>query len=112
MTASPTGTDSNLPNVRTSSPSLISRIVPEDDDTDAVLFQVERQSVHAVGERDHLAGHDVREAVDVGDTIADVQHRAHFADIQLTLVLLDLFLNDRSNFISIESHRVPLWGRY
>ena len=87
-------------------------VVAQNDDPDAVLFQVEGQPVHAVGKRDHLARHHVGQSVDVGDPVADVQHRAHFADVQLALVLLDLFLDDRGNFVSIESHRVPLRGRY
>ena len=79
---------------------------------DAVLLQVERQAVHAARERHHFARHHVGQPVDVGDPVAHVQDRAHFADIQLALILLDLLLDDRGDFVSIEFHRGPLRGRY
>ena len=37
----------------------------------------------AVGELDHFAGHDAREAVDAGDAVADFEHAADFADVDL-----------------------------
>ena len=58
-------------------------VVAENDDADGVLFEVERQADDAAGELDHLAGHDARQAVDAGDAVADFQHRADFADVDL-----------------------------
>ena len=37
------------------------------------------------GELDHFAGHDAREAVDAGDAVADFEHAADFADVDLRL---------------------------
>ena len=83
--ASPTGTLSSRPVLRTSSPSSIFEVVAEDDDADGVLFQVEGQADDAVGELDHFAGHDARQAVDAGDAVADFEHAADLADVDLRL---------------------------
>ena len=50
-----------------------------------VLFQVEGQADDAAGELDHFAGHDAGQAVDAGDAVADFQHAADFADVDLRL---------------------------
>ena len=70
------------------------QVVAENDHADAVLFQVEGQPLDAVGEFDHFAGHHAGQAVHAGDSVADFEHRAHFADIDLALELLDFFLQD------------------
>ena len=46
-------------------------VVAEQHDADVVLFQVQRHSLGAVRELDHLAGLDLVEAVDAGDAVAD-----------------------------------------
>ena len=48
----------------------------------------------AVGELDHLAGHDAGQAVDAGDAVADLEHPADLADVDLGPVTADLFLDD------------------
>ena len=80
------------------------QVVAEDDDADGVLFEVERQADRAVGELDHLLGHDAGEAVDAGDAVADFQHAADFADVDLRRELLDFLLNDGGDFVAIEFH--------
>ena len=70
------------------------QVVAEDDDADGVLFEVERQADRAVGELDHFVGHDAGEAVDAGDAVADFQHAADFADVDLRRELLDFLLDD------------------
>ena len=82
------------------------QVVAEDDDADGVFFEVERQADRAVGELDHLLGHDAREAVDAGDAVADFEHAADFADVDLRRELLDFLLNDRGDFVAIEFHRL------
>jgi hypothetical protein len=84
------------------------QVIAQDDDSDAALFQIEGQAVHAIGELDHLVGHHVRQAVDAGDPVADLDHRADLADIDLALELFDLLLQDRCDFCRIEFHRCPL----
>ena len=82
------------------------QVVAEDDDADGVLFEVERQADRAVGELDHLAGHHARQAVDAGDAVADFQHAADLADVDLRREVLDFLLNDRGDFVAIEFHRL------
>ncbi len=62
------------------------QVVAEDDHADRVLFEVEGQADDAVGELDHFAGHDAGQAVDAGDAVADLEHAADFADVDLRLV--------------------------
>ncbi len=81
------------------------QVVAQDDDADGVFFEVERQADRAVGELDHLLGHHAREAVDAGDAVADFEHAADFADVDLRGELLDFLLNDRGDFVAIEFHR-------
>src|SRR5438132_1683951 len=62
------------------------QIVAEDDGADVVLFEVERLAGHLLaglrgGELEHLARHGGREAVDAGDPVLHLQHRADLADV-------------------------------
>ena len=55
--------------------------------------RLKARPIDAAGELDHFAGHDAREAVDAGDAVADFQHAADFADVDLRLELLN-FLSE------------------
>ena len=48
------------------------RVVAEDDDADFGLVQVQRQAGDAVAEVEHLVEHDIAEAFDLGDAVADL----------------------------------------
>ena len=65
----------------TSSPSLISRVVAEEHDADVVFLEVQREAGDVVRELDELAGHDLFQAVDAGDAVADGDDGADFGDI-------------------------------
>src|SRR5258706_103969 len=80
------------------------QIVAPHHDADAVLFQVERVAGDAPFELDHLAVHHAGEAVNACNAVADFQHRADLADIELALVFLDLHLDDGGNLVCIDSH--------
>ena len=80
------------------------QVVAQDDDADGVLFEVERQADRAVGELDHLLGHHAGEAVHAGDAVADFQHAADVADVDLRRELLDFLLDDGGDFVAIEFH--------
>ena len=69
-------------------------VVAQDDDADRRLFEVERHALDAVLERDHLAGHHAREAVDPRDAVADLEHVADLGSRDLGRELLDLTLDD------------------
>ena len=81
--------------LRTSSPFGDLQVVAQDDDADRVLFQVEGQAADAgARELDHLAGHDAGQAVDAGDAVADLQHPADLAGVELGAVLLNFRLRE------------------
>ena len=61
------------------------QVITENDDTDRVLFEVEGEADRAVGELDHLLSHDARQAVHAGDAVADFEHAADVADVDLRL---------------------------
>ena len=85
-------------------------VFAEDDHADRRLFEVERQTLDAVLELDHLAGHHAREAVDPRDAVADLEHAADLGPRDLGLELLDLTLNNRSDLVGSEFHgRVKLF---
>ena len=81
ISASPTGTETMRPVARTSSPSSMLGVVAQDDDADRVLFEVQRDAHDAracVNSTSSLAMH-VAQAVDAGDAVADLDHRADVA---------------------------------
>ena len=80
------------------------QIVSEDDDADAVFFQVKRQSDGAVGELNHFAGHDARQTINAGDPVTDFQYGTDFADVDLAVEVLDLLLQDRCDFVTAKFH--------
>ena len=49
--------------------------------------RLKARPIDAAGELDHFAGHHARQAVDAGDAVADFQHAADFADVDLRLVI-------------------------
>ena len=82
-------------------------IVAEDDDTDAVFFEVKCQADDATGKLNHFTGSDVGQSMHPCDTITDFENGPDFADINLAFVLLDLLLYDGSNFVSTDLHIIP-----
>ena len=77
--ASPTGTSTTRPVVLTVSPSLIARVVAEDDRTDRLLLEVQGHADDAVGELEHLGRQRAVEAVDLGDAVTDLDDGADAA---------------------------------
>ena len=53
--------------------------------------------------------HDTGEAVNTGDSVANLKHCPDFADVDLTVELLDLLLQDRSDFVTTEFHGSVRW---
>ena len=70
-------------------------VIAEDDDADRVFFEVEDEPADlGAGELDHFAVHGAGEAVDAGDAVADFEHAAHLARVELVLVGLDFTLQN------------------
>ena len=61
----------------------------EERDPDVVLLEVERDPDDAVLELEPLERDAVLEAVDAGDAVTDLQHRADLGQVRLDVVLLD-----------------------
>ena len=69
-------------------------VFAQDHHADRGFLEVQRDPLDAVLERDHLAGHQPREAVDARDAVADLEDLAHLAPRDLGGELLDLTLNN------------------
>ena len=76
----------------------------EKHSADALLFEVQNQSVHLIAKVEQLARHRLVQAVDVGDTVADLKNGADVVDVQVDVVVLDSFLNYGSNLFRIHFH--------
>ena len=80
-------------------------VVAEDDDADVVGLEVEGHAFDAGGgELDEFAGHDVLEAEDAGDAVADGENLAGFGDVLLSIERGDLFLEDFRDFGGTDFH--------
>src|ERR1035437_6132200 len=116
--ASPTGTLIMRLVRRTSSPSLISGKSPsstapawssptfihlrqtrEQHRPHLVFFQFHGDAGPVVRELDQLARHDLFEAVDSGDAVADGDHRADLGDVDGALVVLDFLAQNTGYFV-------------
>src|SRR4029077_12936846 len=80
----------------------------EERRADVVLLEVEGEAADAVLELEHLRRDAVLEAVDAGDPVADLQHRADLGEVALDVVLLDPLLQDRGDLIGAKLHQTPL----
>ena len=93
-------------------PFLDPRVRSQQNRSDAVLLEVERDTKDIVPEVQELRHHAALEAVDARDAVAHAQNGAHVFDASLTFVALDLFLEDRTDFGGAEiNHCLSLrWG--
>ena len=76
----------------------------EDHDADIVAFEIERHAFDAAFELDHLAGLDVVEAIDTGDTVADGEYLADFGNFGFLAEILDLLFEDGGDFRGADIH--------
>ena len=105
-TASPTGTESSRPVLRTSSPSLIERKSPRMMTPTEFSSRLKARPLTppAAGEFDHFARHHAGQSVDAGDAVADLDHAADLADVDARLELLNFLLDDGSDLVGFEFH--------
>ena len=85
-------------------------VAAHDRAADVVLFQVQGQTVGAVGKLDHLAGHGVRESVDAGDAVANLNDGADFLHGQGGVVVLDLPPENIHHLVDLNAHEKRLLG--
>ena len=77
-------------------------VVAEQHRADLVFVEVHRQSGNAVGKLDQLAGHDLVEAMDARDTVAQRDDRADLVDLDALLVVLNLLAKQFCYLISLD----------
>jgi hypothetical protein len=79
--------------------------LPEQDDADVVLLQVQREPGHVVGQLEHLERHAVVQAVDARDPVG---HREHGPDLRqvgaLGLQTLDPLAQDARYLVRLDLH--------
>ena len=68
--------------------------IAEQHGTDLVFFKVEREAANAVRKFEQLARHYLFEPVDLGDTVADLDHGSDLVDRHARIEILDLRTND------------------
>ncbi len=78
--------------------------VAEHRATDVVRLQVEGHPEDIAGELEELHGHAVFHPVHPGDTVADRDDGAGFIQINLGFILLDLALDDLTDFFGFNLH--------
>ena len=76
ISAAPTGTSTTVPVVLTVSPSLMLRVVAEDDRADRLLLEVQRHALDAAGELEQLRRERALQPVDARDAVADLDDGA------------------------------------
>jgi hypothetical protein len=77
----------------------------EDDDADIVGLKVQRHAADAAREFDHLAGLDIVETIDAGDTVTDGQHLSDFGDLGLLAEIFNLVFQNCGNFRGADIHQ-------
>ncbi len=66
---------------------------------DLILFEVHGQARDAVGEGEQFASHDLVQAMNAGDAVANGDHGANFIDGDLVFVVFDLLTNELCNLV-------------
>ena len=80
----------------------------EENDADLVLLEVQGEAENVVAEVHELSVHDLVQAVDTRDPVADRQHRAHLGHVDRFLVPGELLLQDRRDLVRLDLHlRLP-----
>ena len=70
------------------------QVVPEDNDPDGGLFQVEAQPPDAAFELDHFARHRVRQAHHARNPVADLDHTTDFSCLDLSAKVFNFLLEN------------------
>ena len=83
---------------------LDDRIAAEQNRANALLLEVQHETVDLVAEVQQLARHRLVQPIDMGNAVADLKNRADIVDVQINIVVLDSFLNYGSNFFRIHFH--------
>ena len=69
----------------------------QDNNTYVVFLKVLGHAVDIVIELDQFSGHTVIEAIDTSDAVSDLDDRTEIGYVQFAFVILDLFLDNRTD---------------
>ena len=72
--------------------------------THVVILEVEGDALGAVLELHQFAGHDLLQAIDAGDAVADLQHGSDVADRNRFVVVLNLLLEDGADLVGADGN--------
>ncbi len=78
--------------------------VAEDDGSDLVLLEVEREAIGVARELEQLAGHRVLQAVDLRDAVAGGDDAADVGRNQARVEILEPFLDDLCDLFGADAH--------
>ena len=79
-------------------------IVAHEHRAHVLLFEVQGHAHDAAGELQKLAGHDVVESVDLGDTVTNGDHGPDFGDLDGLLEIGYLLFYDLADFLCFDLH--------
>ena len=77
-------------------------VVAENHRSDLVFFKAHGQARDTVRELQQLAGHDLVEPVETCNAVAQGDHRSDFVDAHLGVVICDLLLQERCDFVCFD----------
>ena len=100
--ASPTGTDMMRAGALDGVAFLELGVVAEEHGADLVFVEVHGEAGDVVGELDELAGHDLVEAVDACDTVAERDDGADLVDLDRLVVVLNLLAKQLCYLICVD----------
>src|SRR5262245_3571166 len=83
---------------------LDSDIVTHQHSAYVILFKIQGDAIEAAGKFQHLAGHRAIETIDLGNPVADLDHRAGFFDVDLFVEPFNLLFNDGTDFLCLNLH--------
>ena len=74
----------------------------EQHHADFFFFEVQRDAENVVRKSEHFAGHDLFQAMNARDSVADADDRADFVDRNGLLVVLNLLAQNLADFVCLD----------
>ena len=84
-------------------------VVTQDHGADGLFLEVEGHAPDAVGELQQLGRERAIQAIDRGDAVADLHHRAHGAVLDAAVELVDGGLDDLGDVVRADGHGRSPW---
>ena len=81
-------------------------VITKDNNTNIICFEVQGHALNAARKLDHLAGADIVQAVDTGDTITNGQNLSNVGNFSFFTEALNLLLEDRGDLCGANVHNL------